>query len=194
MTLQLDLILVWWVVIHPLRPSTSTDLEGHPIAEDEPSTNNRQQQANAVECCYSVIGKQLDQFCHDCPPLMPNAAHAHLLALLPPQQPNLSRHRAWGFPHSCPYACCPGRVSSAAKQKADNADDNEIENRADHHAAHSAEQHEDVGLTKQHPTIRAPMKALRMQVTEKPRESQMSPLSLMFAALLVVIVGTSALA
>jgi hypothetical protein len=38
------------------------------------------------------------------------------------------------------------------------------------------------------------MKALRMQVTEKPRESQMSPLSLMFAALLVVIVGTSALA
>jgi len=43
------------------------------------------------------------------------------------------------------------------------------------------------------PTIRAPMKALRMQVTEKPRESQMSPLSLMFAALLLLlIVGTSA--
>jgi hypothetical protein len=35
------------------------------------------------------------------------------------------------------------------------------------------------------------MKALTMQVTEKPRESQMSPLSLMFAAM--VIVGTSAL-
>src|SRR5215831_101534 len=33
------------------------------------------------------------------------------------------------------------------------------------------------------PTIRAPMKALRMQVTEKARESQMSPLSLMFALL-----------
>jgi hypothetical protein len=31
-----------------------------------------------------------------------------------------------------------------------------------------------------------------MQVTEKPRESQMSPLSLMFAALLLtVIVGTA---
>ena len=40
--LQLDLILVWRVVIHPLRPSTSTDLEGHPIAEDKPRTNNRQ--------------------------------------------------------------------------------------------------------------------------------------------------------
>jgi len=38
------------------------------------------------------------------------------------------------------------------------------------------------------------MKALTMQVIEKPRESQMSPLSLMFAALLLmVIVGTSAL-
>jgi len=44
------------------------------------------------------------------------------------------------------------------------------------------------------PTVRAPTKALRMQVTEKPRKSQMSPLSLMFAALLLmVIVGTSAL-
>jgi hypothetical protein len=31
------------------------------------------------------------------------------------------------------------------------------------------------------PTIRAPIKAPRMQVTEKPRESQMSPLSFMFA-------------
>jgi hypothetical protein len=40
---------------------------------------------------------------------------------------------------------------SLSKQKADNAGDNEVENRADHHAAHSAEQHEDVGLTKQHP-------------------------------------------
>jgi len=38
-----------------------------------------------------------------------------------------------------------------SKQTADNAGDNEVENRADHHAAHSAEQHEDVGLTKQHP-------------------------------------------
>ena len=38
------------------------------------------------------------------------------------------------------------------------------------------------------------MKALTMQVTEKPPESQTSPLSLMFAALLLmVIVGTSAL-
>jgi hypothetical protein len=44
------------------------------------------------------------------------------------------------------------------------------------------------------PTVTAPMKPLTMQVPEKPRESQMSPLSLMFAALLVVIVGTSALA
>src|SRR5215831_6647443 len=70
---------------------------------------------------------------------------------LPPQQSNLSRHRTWRFRHSCSYACCPGRVSSAAKQKADNAGDNEIGNRANHHAAHSAEQHEDVGLTKQHP-------------------------------------------
>jgi cytoskeletal protein RodZ len=61
--------------------------------------------------------------------------------------------------------------------------------------AQAPKQHDDkVGLTKQHPD-RAPMKALRMQVTEKPRESQMSPLSLMFAALLLlVIVGTSALA
>jgi hypothetical protein len=74
-----------------------------------------------------------------------------------------------------PFACC------IPKQKADNTGDNEVENRADHHAAHSTEQHEDVGLTKQHPTIRAPIKALRMQVTEKPRESQMSPLALMFA-------------
>src|SRR6516162_4398327 len=29
--------------------------------------------------------------------------HAPLLALLPPQQSNRSRHRAWGFPHS--YSC-----------------------------------------------------------------------------------------
>ena len=83
-------------------------------------------------------------------------------------------------------------MSSAAKQKADNAGNDSVENRADHHAA---EQHEDVGLTKQHPDHHRPMKALRMQVTEKPRESQMSPLSLMFAALLLmVIIGTSALA
>ena len=33
-------------------------------------------------------------------------------------------------------------------------------------------------------TIRAPIKVLRMEVSEKPRESQMSSLSLMFAALL----------
>ena len=120
--------------------------------------------------------------------------YATQLALLLPQQSNLRRHRTWSFPHSCPDACCPGRVSSAAKQKADNAGDNEIENRADHHAAHSAEQHRTSGSPSSIPTIRAPMKALTMQVTEKPRESQMSPLSLMFAALLVVIVGTSALA
>ena len=61
------------------------------------------------------------------------------------------------------------------------AGDNEVENHADHHAAHSVEQHEDVGLPKQHPTIRVPMKALSMQATEKPRESQMSPLSFTFA-------------
>src|SRR5262249_14422622 len=40
---------------------------------------------------------------------------------------------------------------SLSKQKVDNASDNDVENRTDHHAAHSAEQHEDVGLTKQHP-------------------------------------------
>jgi hypothetical protein len=74
-----------------------------------------------------------------------------------------------------PFACCipktlPAKSSfSLSKQKADNTGDNEVENRADHHAAHSTEQHEDVGLTKQQPTIRAPIKALRMQVTEKPR-------------------------
>ena len=121
-------------------------------------------------------------------------SYAPLLALLSPQQSNLRRHRAWGIHHSCPYACCPGRVSSAAKQKADNTGDNEIENRADHHAAHSANSMRTSGSPSSIPTIRAPMKALRMQVTEKPRESQMSPLSLMFAGLLVVIVGTSALA
>jgi hypothetical protein len=70
---------------------------------------------------------------------------------------------------------------SLSKQKADNTGDNEVENRADHHAAHSAEQHEDVGLTSSIPTIRAPIKALRIQVTEKLRESQISPLALMFA-------------
>ena len=32
------------------------------------------------------------------------------------------------------------------------------------------------------------MKALRMQVTEKPRESHMSPLSLMFAAFLLLVI------
>jgi hypothetical protein len=37
------------------------------------------------------------------------------------------------------------------KQTADNADRNDVENRADHHAAQSAEQYEDVELTKQHP-------------------------------------------
>jgi len=37
-----------------------------------------------------------------------------------------------------------------------NSGDNEVENRADHHAAHSAEQHEDVGLTKQHPDHQSP--------------------------------------
>jgi len=45
---------------------------------------------------------------------------------------------------------------SLSKQKADNASDDGIENRADHHAAHSAEQHEDVGLTKQHPDRQSP--------------------------------------
>ena len=35
-----------------------------------------------------------------------------LLARLPPQQSNLSRHRAWGFTHLCLYACCPCRVGS----------------------------------------------------------------------------------
>jgi hypothetical protein len=34
-------------------------------------------------------------------------ATANELALLPPQQSNLSRHRAWSFAHSCSYACCP---------------------------------------------------------------------------------------
>jgi hypothetical protein len=34
------------------------------------------------------------------------------------------------------------------KQTADNADRNDVENRADHHAAQSAEQYEDVGLTR----------------------------------------------
>ena len=43
-----------------------------------------------------------------------------------------------------------------SKQTADNAGDNEVENRADHHAAHSTEQHEDVGLTKQHPDHQSP--------------------------------------
>jgi len=43
-----------------------------------------------------------------------------------------------------------------SKQKADNTGDNEVENRADHHAAHSTEQHEDVGLTKQHPDHQSP--------------------------------------
>ena len=37
------------------------------------------------------------------------------------------------------------------KQKADNTGDNEEENRAHHRAANSAEQHTDVGLTRQHP-------------------------------------------
>jgi hypothetical protein len=65
-----------------------------------------------------------------------------------------------------PFACCipktlPAKSSfSLSKQKADNTGDNEVESRADHHAAHSTEQ---------------------MQVTEKPRESQMSPLALTFA-------------
>jgi hypothetical protein len=45
---------------------------------------------------------------------------------------------------------------SLSKQKADNPGDNEVENRAYHHAAHSAEQHEDVGLTKQHPDHQSP--------------------------------------
>src|SRR5262249_16168553 len=41
-------------------------------------------------------------------------------------------------------------------ETADNPRDNDVENRADHHAAHSAEQHEDVGLTKQHPDHQSP--------------------------------------
>jgi len=88
---------------------------------------------------------------------------------------------ALGFPKTYP----PNHGFSLSKQKADNASEDGVENRADHHAAHSAEQHEDVGLTKQHPDRQNPMKALRMQVTEKPQESQMSPLSPMFAALLL---------
>jgi hypothetical protein len=32
--------------------------------------------------------------------------------LLPSQQSNLRRHRAWGFTHSCPYACCPLQLLS----------------------------------------------------------------------------------
>src|SRR6516165_11247632 len=69
MTLQLDLVLVWRVVIHPLRPSTSTDLEGHPIAEDKPRTNNRQEEANAAKRCYFIAGDKLDQLLHDGSPL-----------------------------------------------------------------------------------------------------------------------------
>jgi len=91
------------------------------------------------------------------------------------------RSVALGFPKTYP----PNHGFSLSKQKADNASEDGVENRADHHAAHSAEQHEDVGLTKQHPDRQNPMKALRMQVTEKPQESQMSPLSPMFAALLL---------
>src|SRR5262249_44837230 len=34
------------------------------------------------------------------------ASHAPLLALLSPQQSNLSRHRTWSFAHSCQDACC----------------------------------------------------------------------------------------
>src|SRR6516225_4721569 len=54
---------------------------------------------------------------------------------------------ALGFPKTLPL----NHGFSLSKQKADNASDNGVENRTDHHAAHSAEQHEDVGLTKQHP-------------------------------------------
>src|SRR5262249_40297293 len=51
------------------------------------------------------------------------------------------------FPRPCPL----NHSFSLSKQKADKPGDKEVETRADHHAAHSAEQHEDVGLTKQHP-------------------------------------------
>lgn len=73
----------------------------------------------------------------------------------------------------------------AVKQKADNAGDSDEENRADHHAAPAPNSMiTKSGSPSSIPTVTAPMKALRMQVTEKLRESQMSPLSLMFAALL----------
>jgi hypothetical protein len=42
-------------------------------------------------------------------------SHAALLALLPAQQSDFSRHRAWGFAHSRPYACCPCRVGRRRK-------------------------------------------------------------------------------
>src|SRR5262249_1984664 len=37
----------------------------------------------------------------------PTPIHAPLLALLSPQQSNLSRHRTWGLRSFMPYACCP---------------------------------------------------------------------------------------
>src|SRR5215813_7051028 len=68
--------------------------------EEEQDTNTNQEQANGVECCYFVVGDKFDQLLHDSTPLI-GLSDVTLLARLPPQQPNLSRHRAWGFTHSC---------------------------------------------------------------------------------------------
>src|SRR5215831_13410846 len=82
----------------------------------------------------------------------------------------------WDFPRPCPL----NHGFSLSKQKADNPGDNEVENRADHHTAHSAEQHEDVGLTKQYPDRQSADEGVKDAGDREAPESQMSPLSLMF--------------
>jgi hypothetical protein len=84
---------------------------------------------------------------------------------------------------------------SLSKQKADNASEDGVENRADHHAAHSAEQHEDVGLTKQHPDHQSPDEGAKDAGDRSPGKARCHLSHSLFAALLLlVIVGTSALA
>src|SRR5262249_41394810 len=52
---------------------------------------------------YALLLNMLLLFCRNAFAI----AHVPLLALLPPQQSNLSRHRAWSFARSCQDACCP---------------------------------------------------------------------------------------
>jgi hypothetical protein len=58
-TLHFDLMLV--LAHHYSDPvPSSTDLVRHPIAEKEQDASKGQEQANGVECCYSIVDPRMN--------------------------------------------------------------------------------------------------------------------------------------